>query len=385
MRRSGESKKKPDTINQVLDFLKTHYDFRRNVILDRLEYRNFNEKEERWKGRFRPMRTRSYNAIFLDLQLAGIKCFRNYLQTVIDSFIPQGLQSLHGVYRETETMGRSDRLHRPVGGYRTGGRPGVLEEKFQEVVRGNAGLCIAGRHREPPGNHTLLRTGKGKEHMDKKAAAARVEGILPERNGQPRKQGPPAAAQHPPHHQHGRVRRGKGRRPSRAEEGNHTGERHGTESVRRAGVHLHTARIFHCQHQQPPMPAGHRGNRRFLPSSIISLDYRTPVNYEGVYAQAHALLKQGYQYWYEGEEIDELNRHNELHRMKDPVEENLLVYFRARARRDLREMDARSHHTQQDSHLRKDTGEQADDTDTGDVARKIRVQDKKEQSGKHRI
>ena len=70
------------------------------------------------------------------------------------------------------------------------------------------------------------------------------------------------------------------------------------------------------------------GNRRFLPSSIISLDYRTPVNYEGVYAQAHALLKQGYQYWYEGEEIDELNRHNELHRMKDPVEENLLVYFR---------------------------------------------------------
>lgn len=85
----GRKQEKPDTINQVLDFLKTHYDFRRNVILDRLEYRNFNEKEERWKGRFRPMRTRSYNAIFLDLQLAGIKCFRNYLQTVIDSSYPR--------------------------------------------------------------------------------------------------------------------------------------------------------------------------------------------------------------------------------------------------------------------------------------------------------
>jgi len=40
------------------------------------------------------------------------------------------------------------------------------------------------------------------------------------------------------------------------------------------------------------------------------------------------LIKEGYRYWYEGEEINELNRHNELHRMKDPVEENLLVYFR---------------------------------------------------------
>ena len=46
------------------------------------------------------------------------------------------------------------------------------------------------------------------------------------------------------------------------------------------------------------------------------------------YAQAYALIKEGYRYWYEGEEINELNRHNELHRMKDPVEENLLVYFR---------------------------------------------------------
>ena len=38
---------KPDIINQVLDFLQAHYDIRRNVILDRLEYLNFDEKEDR--------------------------------------------------------------------------------------------------------------------------------------------------------------------------------------------------------------------------------------------------------------------------------------------------------------------------------------------------
>ena len=82
---ASHKEEKPDIINQVLDFLKAHYDIRRNVILDRLEYLNFDEKEEGWKGRFRPMRARSYNSIFLALQLAGIKCFRNYLQAVIDS------------------------------------------------------------------------------------------------------------------------------------------------------------------------------------------------------------------------------------------------------------------------------------------------------------
>ena len=283
-------------------------------------------------------------------------------------------------------MGRSDRLHRPVGGYRTGRRPGVLEEKFQEVVRGNAGLCIAGRHREPPGNHTLLRTGKGKEHMDKKAAAARVEGILPERNGQPRKQGPSAAAQHTPHHQHGRVRRGKGRRPGGAEEGNHTGERHGTESVRRAGVHLHTARILHCQHQQPPMPAGHRG-KQTVPALIHHFTgLQDARQLRGSICAGACPAEAG---------VPILVRRRRDRRAEPPQRaapnegsgggKPARILPEAGARRDLREMDARSHHTQQDSHLRKDTGEQADDTDTGDVARKIRVQDKKEQSGKHRI
>ena len=69
-------------------------------------------------------------------------------------------------------MGRSDRLHRTAGRNRTDRRPGVLEEKFQKVVRGYAGVRIAGRGGEPSRHHTLLRAGKGKEHMDTKAVAA---------------------------------------------------------------------------------------------------------------------------------------------------------------------------------------------------------------------
>ena len=360
----GRKQEKPDTINQVLDFLKTHYDFRRNVILDRLEYRNFNEKEERWKGRFRPMRTRSYNAIFLDLQLAGIKCFRNYLQTVIDSSYPRDFNPF------TEYIGKL----KPWDGVTDyiGRLADTVQAEDQEFWRKSFRrwfVGIAGRHREPPGNHTLLRTGKGKEHMDKKAVAARVEGILPERNGQPRKQGPPAAAQHPPHHQHGRVRRGKGRRPGGAEEGNHTGERHGTESVRRTGVHLHTARIFHCQHQQPPMPAGHRG-KQTVPALIHHFTGLQDAR------QLRGSIRAGACPAEAGVPILVRRRRDRRTEPPQRAAQNegsgggkpARILPEAGARRDLREMDARSHHTQQDSHLRKDTGEQADDTDTGDVA-----------------
>ena len=77
------------------------------------------------------------------------------------------------------------------------------------------------------------------------------------------------------------------------------------------------------------------GNRRFLPSEVLSVDYGRPVNYQGVYSQAMSLLDSGFRYWYEGDEIDCLNTHNERHRMKDPVEENLFVFFRRPLPEDL--------------------------------------------------
>lgn len=67
-------------------------------------------------------------------------------------------------------------------------------------------------------------------------------------------------------------------------------------------------------------------------------DYNTifvDLQMAGIYAQALALLKDGFRYWYEGEEIEQLNKHNERHRMKDPVEENLFVFFRKPLPEDL--------------------------------------------------
>ncbi|MFR5758749.1 MAG: hypothetical protein ACLUE2_12625 [Bacteroides cellulosilyticus] len=141
---------KPDTIHQLLDFLKTHYDFRRNIIMDRLEYLNFNEDTEKWIGKFRPVKITSYNAIFLDLQLAEIKCSPDYLEDNRKLVIPKRFQSFHGLHRKSQAMGRSDRLYRTAGRNRY--RP-KTRSSGRKVSRrwfsGHAGVRIAGRGGEP--------------------------------------------------------------------------------------------------------------------------------------------------------------------------------------------------------------------------------------------
>ena len=58
------------------------------------------------------------------------------------------------------------------------------------------------------------------------------------------------------------------------------------------------------------------------------MDYRTPICHAGIYAQAMALFRNGFHYWYEGDEINQLNQRNEHFRLKEPVEENLYYYYR---------------------------------------------------------
>ncbi len=54
------------------------------------------------------------------------------------------------------------------------------------------------------------------------------------------------------------------------------------------------------------------GNRRWLPFEVDYIDnpYTTKTNYEGVYAQAYALWKQGFHYWFSEDEVREINRRN---------------------------------------------------------------------------
>ena len=330
-----KKEEKTDTINQVIDFLKTHYDIRRNVILDRLEYLDFNEKEEIWKGKFRPMRARSYNSIFLQLQLAGIKCYRNFLQAVIDSSYAREFNPFMDYIGKLKPWdGVTDYI---------GQLADTVQAEDQEFWRKSfrrwfVGM-LAGALQEEAVNHLVIilysEQGKGKSTW--------IRRLLPPewreyyRNGMVE----PGNKDHQillSTHLIISMEEFEGVKPGDVAGLKRTITQESVTERKAYDIQAynyirHASFIASTNNRQCLQDIG--GNRRFLPSAVKSLDYRTPVNYEGIYAQAYALLKEGYKYWYEGEEIEELNRHNEQHRMKDPVEENLFVYFRKPEEEDM--------------------------------------------------
>ena len=330
-----KKEEKTDTINQVIDFLKTHYDIRRNVILDRLEYLDFNEKEEIWKGKFRPMRARSYNSIFLQLQLAGIKCYRNFLQAVIDSSYAREFNPFMDYIGKLKPWdGVTDYI---------GQLADTVQAEDQEFWRKSfrrwfVGM-LAGALQEEAVNHLVIilysEQGKGKSTW--------IRRLLPPewreyyRNGMVE----PGNKDHQillSTHLIISMEEFEGVKPGDVAGLKRTITQESVTERKAYDIQAynyvrHASFIASTNNRQCLQDIG--GNRRFLPSAVKSLDYRTPVNYEGIYAQAYALLQEGYKYWYEGEEIEELNRHNEQHRMKDPVEENLFVYFRKPEEEDM--------------------------------------------------
>ena len=72
------------------------------------------------------------------------------------------------------------------------------------------------------------------------------------------------------------------------------------------------------------------GNRRWLPFEVESIQnpFHTIIPYERLYAQAKALVEEGmFSYWFDMEEMDVLEAHNEDFRALENEEELLKVYF----------------------------------------------------------
>ena len=72
------------------------------------------------------------------------------------------------------------------------------------------------------------------------------------------------------------------------------------------------------------------GNRRWLPFEVESIQnpFHTIIPYEQIYAQAKYLIEQGwYIYWFDLEEIEELEKHNEEFRAMENEEQLIPILF----------------------------------------------------------
>ena len=72
------------------------------------------------------------------------------------------------------------------------------------------------------------------------------------------------------------------------------------------------------------------GNRRWLPFEVESIESprENPFDYENIYAQAYALYRQGFQYWFSHEEIVRLSAHNRQYETPRLEYELASLYFR---------------------------------------------------------
>ena len=72
------------------------------------------------------------------------------------------------------------------------------------------------------------------------------------------------------------------------------------------------------------------GSRRWLPFEVESIDSPRdhPFDYPAIYAQAYALYRQGFQYWFTREEILQLQQHNEEFEVPRLESELVALHFR---------------------------------------------------------
>ena len=72
------------------------------------------------------------------------------------------------------------------------------------------------------------------------------------------------------------------------------------------------------------------GNRRWLPFEVetITSPREVPFDYEGIYAQAYALYRQGFQFWFSRADIEQLAEHNRQFETPRLEAELVQQYFR---------------------------------------------------------
>jgi len=69
-------------------------------------------------------------------------------------------------------------------------------------------------------------------------------------------------------------------------------------------------------------------NRRFLPFEVKGADFKTPISYELLYSQAVGMYKEGFQFWFDRDEIKTMNEHTDRFRRISQEEEMIKVNFR---------------------------------------------------------
>lgn len=323
--------KKP-LMQRVIEFLNRNYEFRRNTILDRVEFRPLADGDT--PAPFASMRGKDINTIYTQLHISSIYCSLNMLKAVIDSNFAKEFNPFTDYFGSLpEWDGTTDYIGQLAATVETED-PTFWKDSLQRWLVGMVACALDDEKQ----NHEMLvlysRQGKGKSSF--------IRNLLPDtlspyyRNG----------AINPDNKDHMlmlstclliNLEEFDGTSTYRLSDLKRIIVQDKITERKVYDTQAHTFirhASFIASTNNPRCLEDIGENRRFLLNSVISIDYHRPVNHAGIYSQALALYRRGFWFWYEGDEIIRLNQRNEAFRLKEPVEENLFYYFRAARKRD---------------------------------------------------
>lgn len=330
---ANEEEQKKPLVQKVVDFLREHYEFRRNTILDSVEFRPFAGSAAPLP--FVAMRGKDFNSIYTHLQLSSVYCSLPMLKAVIDSSLTPDVNPFADYFSSLPPWdGVTDYIGQLAARVQAEDQPfwessfrrwlvGLVacalddEVQNQEMLvfhsKQGVGKSTFIRNLLPPELRTYYRNGRinpdNKDHMLMLSTCLIInleefDGILANQLADLKR----IIVQD-------KITERK------------VYDLQSSTFIRHAS--------FVASTNNPYCVQEFGESRRILLSIVNSIDYSSPVNHQGIYSQALALYRQGFQYWYEGDEITSLNSRNENFRLKEPVEENLFFYFRAAKGKDI--------------------------------------------------
>lgn len=329
-----QEEKKKTTAQRITEYADQHYEIRRNVVQERLEFRTKSAPAGAPLP-FTPMKRQHYNTVFYDLQMAGIACQLNTVKSLIDSRYAKDYNPFAEYFYGLKVWDeKTDYIAQLAATVTTTDQPfwedclrrwlvGMVACALDDEVTNQLALIMKGaqgkgkstwiRHLLPPSLHKYYRNGmlnpENKDHMLFLSQCLLIN--LEEFEGM--KSGSIAELK--------RIIGQDWITERRAY------ELDADQYVRRAS--------FIASTNEPRFHKDTGGNRRFPTVTALEIDYHTPVNHDGVFAQALYLWKHDFHYWYEKEEIDELNLKNREYTLAGIEEELLYVCCRKPLPEDL--------------------------------------------------
>lgn len=319
--RQEEEKNKPIAA-RITEFVSQRHEVRYNLVMKRFEYRSKDKA-----GDFVILQNRQLNSIYYDLNMAGINCSPAIAKTIIQSNYAYEYHPFEAYYyglplwdRKTDYIGMladtvqttnqafwRDCLRRWLVGMVACALTDNIVNQLALVIRGEQGKGKSTwiRNLLPPELKLHYRNGmltqKNKDHALAMTTCLIIN--LEEFEGM------------------SDTELGELKRMITQES---VMERKSYEAD--ADLYIRRASII-ASTNEPRFLQDISGTRRFPTVTALEIDYRTPVNHAGIYAQALYLWKNNFRYWFEDKEIESLNHLNQEYVLATPEEELLYTYF----------------------------------------------------------